>query len=51
VQQITANTISDIADTIIQETPALQELDTKDAVHSYVSLYLSFLLKNPKYSA
>jgi hypothetical protein len=51
VRQINANTISDIADTIIQETPALQGLDTEDAVHSYVSLYLSFLLKNPKYSA
>ncbi|GHU84452.1 hypothetical protein FACS189473_1880 [Spirochaetia bacterium] len=48
VRQINANIIGDIAGNIIQETPPIQDLDTGDAVHAYVSLYLSFLLKNPK---
>jgi hypothetical protein len=48
VRQINAHTISDIADNIIQETPALQDLDTDDGVHAYVSTYLSYLLKSSK---
>ncbi|GHV88145.1 hypothetical protein AGMMS50267_05050 [Spirochaetia bacterium] len=48
IRQITAHTIDDMADSIVQELPSLQDLDSKDAIHSYVSLYLSFLLKNSK---
>ncbi|GHV40476.1 hypothetical protein AGMMS49546_14440 [Spirochaetia bacterium] len=48
VRQPNANTIGDIADSIIHETQAIQDLDGTNAVRSYVSIYISSLLKNWK---
>jgi hypothetical protein len=47
-KRITQNTFISIADSIMLENPALEQLDTREAVHLYIQLYVIKLIENIK---
>jgi hypothetical protein len=47
-KRITQKTFISIADSIMLESPALEQLDTREAVHLYIQLYVIKLIENIK---